>query len=762
MKYRKVLVLVIGLLFAGESIYAKEFSRRLGPKAQLSSDGHVIECIPAWAEGLEGGRPNYLPRASIVEWNIPAGNPGKYKVTLRAKVEHIGVASQIWLEAWEDGGFKVDTGYGVYREPIAYDRLYGQRFTADNIYTEFGLIFRIPGDKSVHVALTYRPIAPEGNDLGKVTVEKSSLKLEQLPASVAIVEVKPDKIQYRRKESGALKIRMVSIENQQRNVKLSVDLIGEINKRYPIVSTEVLLEPQGLKTIDIPFNAPEEDGGYEAYVRASVEAKVMDENNDYFAVSDNPFKFAIVTSTVGGDEPEYQIPLFLSGSAESFSHFKEKVTGRWKEYLADVDLAVSVLRKNYVTYYEFFAWAPDDCFDLTPDGDEPFFSGQTFYISSTPQLRAIIERLHKNGIMVAAYANPVSLGWLGIEWLRRRPEWFLYNENGQLKASFDLTVNANYKAGIKTPGNVYPCFEVNNDGISPIDGRRAVDHHIDEIIASQKMFGWDAIRYDVAHWHKCIPELRRQLAKRSDPKMYIGNNTGINLCGAEPSELWNLLGADGSLVMEEATTFAHTETDPRHLFEDWIKFVVRGSDLSREAGGHYQTICSTWSNWATMAIEYAARAHPFNRGVNAPLLGNYNQFMVRYGIFFWDERIRGINNPEKIISVKSSSPLWWKQFTSERVLGEKHKQIIIPLINTPKNKAVTDPTPSPRQDNVEISLQLSDKSSVVHAYFLSPEPYTRCIPLEIKRTGKKAVVKVPTFYFWGNVLFDITGQEGGL
>ena len=151
--------------------------------------------------------------------------------------------------------------------------------------------------------------------------------------------------------------------------------------------------------------------------------------------------------------------------------------------------------------------------------------------------------------------------------------------------------------------------------------------------------------------------------------MSIGNNQGICGLGNEPRAAdWTTYCRDGSLMMEEDIDFAFASpTDPHRRWLDWIAYLRAGSHLTRSAGGYY-TYINALGNWFSTALGFAAGGHPYDGVPDGPY-GEQKRFMIRYGSCFWDPRTQFLEAPEKVLSVTSLRPVWWKPLVSQRRLG---------------------------------------------------------------------------------------------
>jgi len=734
---------LLGGLYTG-GLAAEGIPWRIWPGTRLVENEAVLENDLVFVRGNGQRGPRYYPQAAVVQWG-PLTQPGRYRVTLRARTERFG-ASTLVLQAWvrkEDGGLVVPTGYGQIPMPVASIPLSGYAFDTPGQWQDFSLEFDVEGGKPTMVGLMY--VGDKTCEAGAVQVEKSSLKLEKLHLPVSISWARPVKIRYKHSEEGALDIRLTNATDQPQSVDVRPAVVTDTDNRIPGQAQPFTLPALTTISGTVPFAIPADDGGYEAVSELLLGGQVIDRRGDVFAVSDGPFRCMIQGEGIK------RIPYLLAASHHlGLKGFKETVLGHWDQYVKDCTLAVETIRRAYVTYYEFFAWAREDATVMTEQTDEPYLTGQTFYVVSRKQLLMLNRLLRRHGIAPSAYTNAVPFGWPGFELVRRRPEWYR-------GAHFDTAVMEKYLKGETVSGSVYPSIGMNFDIPSPIDGKTYLQYHMEQLAASVKQYGWEAFRYDAGPLSlEHFPIVKRALAAL-DPPVGIGNNQGICCLGAQPSEAWRIYCQDGSLMMEENIRSAfHSPTDPRRRWVDYIDYLRHSSHLARSHGAHYTYI--NVGNWYSTALGYAVGGHPC--GFQKSPFGDYERFMVRYGSYFWDLRTQMLPDADKVLSVASDRPLWWKPLASRRVLDGKHRQIIVPLFNPPAEEEVVGTTPVGPADGVTVSFTPRTNETVT-AWLLAPEPVAHREQLETRAlSGGRVQVTVPRFWGWTNVVFDCQGKRG--
>ncbi|HCN07271.1 MAG TPA: hypothetical protein DIT01_05000 [Lentisphaeria bacterium] len=716
-----------------------------GPDTREVENGTVLENDLLFVKGGVQLGPKYYPQVPVVDWE-PVTQPGRYRVTLRARTEKLG-ASTLVLQALVSraaGGLIIPTGYGPIPLADASVSMSGCVFDAPGRWQEFSLAFDVESGKPAKAGLMY--VGDTTCDAGRVQVEKSSMKLEKLDLPVSISWARPVKLRYKHAEKAALDIRLTNATGEPQTVDVRPVVTTDTDQRIPGRAKRFTVPASATVSSTVPFVVPAEDGGYEAVGELLLDGQVIDQRGDVFAVSDSPFRCMIQGSGL------FDVPYFLSSSGHlGLAGFKEKVMGNWDQYVKDTTLAIESSRRAYVTYYEYFAWAREDATFMTEETDELYLTGQTFYIVSRKQLLHVIRLMKAHGIAPVAYLNAIPFGWPGFEVIRIHPEWYR-------DTAFNTAIMEKYMNGEVVGGSVYPHIEMHFDVVSPFDGKTYLEYHIEQIVASAAQYGWEAFRYDAAPLSIEHFPIVKQVLAALDPPAGIGNNLGRSLLGPKPSDTWKIYCRDGSLMMDESIVMAfHSPTDPRRRWTDWIDYLRLASHMARSHGGHH-TYINQSANWYSTALGYAVGGHPWSF-YKSPF-GDYERFMIRYGSYFWDLRTQMLPDPEKQVSVESGHPLWWKPLVSQRILDPQHRQIIVPLFNPPAEEEVVGTTSVGSADGVKVVLAPRPGEQVT-AWLLAPEPVARRLELETKRmtdsddgAGDRVQVTVPRFWGWTNVVFD--------
>ena len=732
-------------------------------------EGKILANDLVFVPGTHPGQADFYPKAAVVKWGpISAKTSGRYRITMRARIEKFG-ASTLALEAWvpeENGGLPLGTlkgGPNIDDSRIVISRYISKGL--ESAYRPLSAIFEKPGEwqeitfefdvekgTPLMAGLLYFPASV--SPVRMLELEKASLNLEKVDKPVFLSWARPKKLRYKHNEKGMLEVRICNAGTRREKVQLRPVVISEEDQHTIGKEVEFIVPAGGMINGSVPFGIPAADGGFEITGELLRNGKVVDRRGDVFAVTDSSFSFMLVGDTFIPYLMWHAFGLGLQG-------FTETVHDNWEEYVRICKVAIEMQRRDYTTYFEYFAWAREDASIMVEDSDKPYLTGQTQYPFSRQQIRMVNGLLKDHGIAVTGYANAQPFGWPGFEVTRRRPEWV----RDQGLAFFNTEALENYYRMNDNPGRTikhagYPTVEMDYERESPIDGKNFLEFHIEQLAASVKAYGWEVFRYDAAPLLvKNFPQVKRHLAGLNPP-VGIGNNQGVHCLGRQPNDAWKVYCKDASLMLEEDTNFAfHNAKDARRLWKDWIPYVRLGSHLSRSNGGHYTPMVSRL-NWYASTLGYAAGGHPWPFAKSP--FGDNERFMLRYGSVFWDLRTQmmPLAKANKAVKVKSDRPLWTEGFVSQRVLGKKRRQVIISVVNPPAEAEVTGTTFVAPADGVTVTFT-PRKGENVTAWLLAPEPEARRERLAVaKLRGGDLQVVLPRFWVWSNVLFDCKATKG--
>jgi hypothetical protein len=214
------------------------------------------------------------------------------------------------------------------------------------------------------------------------------------------------------------------------------------------------------------------------------------------------------------------------------------------------ELAVQSAQENKRRYrngVESGFWAPDEFGDFTSD-TEYWWGGQGCYYGSITGTKLMIAEGHKVGIGYAVYSNI----WGGdgppaFEMIRARPDWGW--PGGFCVEWLDRWDRNTMGTGKPGPGmHVWPSTGINYANPEPFR------HHGRELIAANRMFGWDAVRYDshaISAENARVVDIVKQVVRAEVPAFQFGYNSSVPMGVADLLKPFQAECEGEGLIMEE-------------------------------------------------------------------------------------------------------------------------------------------------------------------------------------------------------------------
>ena len=696
----------------------------------------------------------------LAQANLPAG---VYEVTFRMQVD--GRENSVTPLA------TLTVNVPEYPKVI-YRQVTPINFESAGASQEFKFIFDNFKAQDVRAAVD---LVPNKVAVPKLTIERITIAPVQTPY---IGTVWPGKIIYRTGEAAQGSVSVYNGASEPRSVTLRCTLESDVNRTRPLKEMQLTLAAGERRAVPVTWNTGREEFGFAlSAVLSDAQGKEISQGREYFNVSDNLWQVSIYEYSRGcsvpnGVGPNESIPVSAIKQNEAL-------------LAADLAKPIDPVYWHYGNYIEIYAWAPDDFFNMTPASDY-WYSGTGSYTMGKKLLRMTIEWLHRRGMRAAAYANPFSCGYVGDTICQQHPEWFAYGQNGEpIIASYyqkKLEV-ARVMGGAPWNLQLAPYaiwINVNIARPEPIDAQ------VEQIVKTQKMFGWDAVRFDngpytaagydfngkkidgndpkkkdaleVSAWARMRDGVHAQLG----PNFGVGDNFDYEL--SEPDRAaWNETCRKGGLLMEEIPRSSYSPQSPHNRWEDYMTYYAKVSGIVHALGGHHLIIGLDYQNPVDHlylnVITYAIGAHPYANYHSDDLpLGNYAQFATRYSSLIWDvNRLKPLAHPETQLEVKSPGPIWWKEMACTRQTAEGKRQYIVHLVNPPVQERIysdeTNKVPPPLQ-NIEVNLRPDKGEKISHAWLLSADPTMHRTELPVTAKGDQVSVTVPRVDFWSIVVFE--------
>jgi hypothetical protein len=637
------------------------------------------------------------------------------------------------------------------------------------------LVLRLDNWAAQNVAARLEMKKPEA-PAPALTVEKITIA----PAAGAVIgTVWPGKIIYNTSEEAQAMVSVYNGTGQKQSLTLKTALESDLDRVRNLGATPVKLAPGERQEVPVTWNTGTEQWGFAlAATLADAGGKTLDESREYFSVADNLWAVCITQQQRGtvvpfGPGPNPSMPVSRIQEAE-------------KQLAAVLAQPQPPVEWNYGNVNEYYAWAPEDFFNLTP-AEDYWYSGTGNYTMGKRHLQMAVEWLHRKGIRATTYTNPFVIGYGAEKVFARHPEWFAYDAKGQLAVGsyYEKKLEVGEHLSEAGPWNLQlsPYAFTCSVNAARLD---VIEQQEQQLVKSHYLFGWDGVRFDNTvygaygyDWQgrkidgddpakknaieqRAWEYLRAHLRQDLGARYGTGTNFDYEFRDRNPAA-WDAVCRDGGLLMAEVPRSSYSPMSPNNRWVDYIARYHQGGEAVRALGGHYLTIGLDrhypvdhlyWS-----ILTYVDRTHPYaNLNSDDLPLGNYARFMTRYSALYWDvARVKLLPEAEKRVKIDSPAPLWWKDYACVRQTAEGGKQYLINLVNPPlQERIMTDPTnrvPAP-VENVKVSLTVAPGEQIGKAWLLSADPTMTKTALPVSREGNVVTVTVPKVWFWSLVVLE--------
>ncbi len=511
-------------------------------------------------------------------------------------------------------------------------------------------------------------------------IRKNPRVSNQAETGMMLADVRPEKLFYFTGED-VNGLATLSNEGQEpRSVQVRAWLEQGLDRKTEVQTQEVTLPANRSQTVTFTWPAKQVTPyGQALAVELMADGKVIATGSDCFSSASNVWRVGIA----GGHPVAY--------TAE---HVKD---------LAGIERSVDRMRDLYINTFEKFFWAPDDFANMTPDQPE-WYSGQARYHENLERLKHMCDYGRKIGVLPTTYGKSIGSGSAARDFIRANPEMvsgfggvLSYIPDTEELAKWDVVS----EKGWQSTGWAH--YNMNDPAV--------VQHGIDQIIASSKQFGWAGVRFD-GHFQARTGKQRvgdtvvefsqddadRQTAanqkalKDQTLKVFPGYVFGYNYanCTLDQRFQSNLretieLCRGGGHIMDEYAKQNEGGNHPYRNWSDFAELLVRQTEQVRRLGGElFPMIGGGQVGWYQTLFTLAAGAHPNNGHGPQPL----NRFATRYGELLWGATLRNVWNPLGLVVVRPG--ILWENYVREQGLDDRHKRLIIHLINPPPQETATE------------------------------------------------------------------------
>jgi hypothetical protein len=583
-------------------------------------------------------------------------------------------------------------------------------------------------------------------------------------ANAFVARIHPSQIHYYPDDEVAVDVAIGSAVEQ--DLRMQVDVVTAVHDEWPLLD-ETLAVGAGKQLARTLRFKPKVSYGHEIRVRLSsptAPATILHERSEYFGVSENMFEISIASFSRFINRPLYAVKAAIAMSDAAI------------EERARVN-AQSV-RRSYANHLEVFSWAPDDFFNLAPEGDG-WWSGTMGYPVSRRTMVMHIAALKAEGIKVLTYAQPYAVGTDTVRELRRKPEFFAYAGNGAPAVAYDYdTLKAKSRLGPFGKRTVEVGGRLNFVSLA------TVDRGIDAAIASSRMFGFDGIRYDnryyrasnVTTWDgtstnaknlddlsaRNVKRLKTRFWKEIGPRFLISHNNGYRFRKKGNIKGWDETVSDGLMCMDEESQAASRSRWP---WSRYFGLAVEARRKCTELGGYYQYFPPGRGTSAPIDMIYypvvcaASGSHP-TADVESPPTGHYGRFFTRYSALIWSKHLKPVLDPQSLIApMPGERNLWWQDYAHRLELDGRRWTcfgLVVPPLQERVNSDLEGRLPEPLPP---LTVQLPDAAwpaAGARVFALTAERAAMRTDLTIAQVDGGRQVVVPSMRFFTLLVVEET------
>ncbi len=567
-------------------------------------------------------------------------------------------------------------------------------------------------------------------------VRTYGISARRVDSGVFISSAKCVKLFHSPGEKAEFSCELLNTGDQAKEVSLDFEMITGISTGQKLVTKTISVPSKQSMIHAEKFNVGSELFGHEIRVVLKMGGKEVQTASDVFVSADNFWDVA-----VGAVPP-----------ASSYTW------GDGETAVRNIEGMVRNMREKYCNWFEIDFWGPDDWGDLTPK-DKTWVSAQAARLERGENIKEIISRAHANGIKAITYGKGMGGGPAGYEILRANPEFYMRNkETGRWGSNADLWDLDHWndiEFHMKNPKEYRSDWHKLFPDLSRL---AALDHGIQQLIDSSKIFGWDGVRFD-GHFSAVDDNVSTFNMRRMKEKIWKnipGYLFGFNMCSVfdKPAGSRENLEAmaGGSHWMQESIKEWLYEGSRR--YESWRLYAEKeqaASEMIRSMGGTYHYCFSLGWPKANEAVMYYKFVVGTLNGAHscygdhwiAPGCGSWGCFLTRWGILFWHPARRSLGGDLEKISFSGMPPsVLWNIWAKSIPVSQDKEYIVIPLLALPSTDEIQKTTSYP--DAVSgVSLDLSRTSFsglIKDAWWLVPgRPLEK---IDFKDLGKIGVPEI--------------------
>jgi hypothetical protein len=585
---------------------------------------------------------------------------------------------------------------------------------------------------------------------------------------VQVAELEVEKLIHRSDEKGRASFVLRNNTQQARTVTLEARIEGGIQDVRKLPTQKVELKACSDTAAGIEW-AQRGEYGFTLTVSAlDSSGKLLDTAREYFAVADEFMR-------VG------QTDVWNAG---------------WMRAPYLIEAKIEQAKRAYHGIIEYYCWAPDQVFDLTPDTEkfEPHTESQGSYHTELTRtfLKDLVRTAHQHGLRMLA----MDTGWCSLHGALTYPERVKYTRDGQI-----YLYGGKFHKGRR--------FQVAGAHIFTPE---AITTWAKEMCASVDMFGWDGVRFD----SNLIPiepqdplyATKAAVRKKTPFYRHVASIDWFTHDGKSAHKLFpdsdqtaaDLVSLYRRTVRKQYPNFVYgvNYSITYGMDEDFPKYTKANctdTHLQLECLLNITTLYPTWQEWSNILVKALGRLRPYraqpfvgwmssyapggiahrylqyvlmasgnawngHSGPRHSIDDSYKQFRhaTRFAEYFYDPGFQSLAKTDHGLSVTGNGVdrVLWKPFVFRRD-REGRREWLVHLLNLPKDDPIImhHEIPTPKR-NLTVSVKTGPTEKPKACWLLVPGPYPHAVPLRYEADKAGGVsIHVPELLSLGTVVLEM-------
>lgn len=595
------------------------------------------------------------------------------------------------------------------------------------------------------------------NSLRALSLDWIALERIQPSPSLTVRHVRPQLLWMRPGTEQQFSVAIQNFTETSHTRTVAVVLESGLDRREQIHTGEVTLDPGAVHTIDItwPTDAATPLFGYRVVAEVRDGATVDHAADDVFQIHPRCYDVHVSGARSRGVNP-----------------FREP--------------------ESYRNYIEQFGMTPGDCSRLMPR-NEYWMGGMMAVPYSMRLTQAAVEHNRGQGIASFFYLFAGGTGTALMDMYVERPEFMAARITATdvmyQKISEHQAAVRDHTWGQSPPEALsgVPHVEQHLNHIHP-ELKEQIEREAVEFVNAT---GFQGVRFDVgifapksgvsilgedlgfdmrdahAHAARNFNDFRNRLGE-VDPNIEFGANmdswgylehVGLRDRTPPPVETYEeflaFANAHG-MFMDEGTMNAPLFDHYLNRWDDVFWSLAQKRHTAARHGGVYETFsphrdgtghfCHDDIYW-TIA-NFATGSHYVGNFAPVPYSehGGVGPFITRFSEFFWDIKLRQLENAAELVFVDAPAEVWYVDTAMHRTLPDGRQRWVLPLVNPPlADRLRRNPNNElpPPLEAFEIELDAPEGYAAADAWMITWEPRTEAVRLPSEWTGRRLIVQFP-------------------